>query len=78
MAMILFLIVIRMSEIVNERDKPFIIALVFIIGFFALLFMGAVGILWNNASIADYVKEMIVGVVGILGTIVGFYFKTKS
>lgn len=63
---------------VPESDKPFYIALIFIVGFFALILSGVLGILWNNTSIADYVKEMAVGIAGILGTIVGFYFKSKS
>ena len=66
------------AEVVNEKDKPFIIALIFTIGFFALVFFGAAGVLWNNAGIESYIKEMTTGVIGILGTIVGFYFMKKN
>jgi len=66
------------KETVSEKDKPFYIALILVVGFLALIFLGAVGVIWNNTAIEDYVKEISIGLIGMLGPVIGFYFKTKS
>jgi len=67
-----------MSEpMVKEKDKPFIIAMCFVIGFLAFIFLGAAGVLAGNVPIENYVKDMVGGILGIVGTVVAFYFGTK-
>ena len=63
---------------ITERDKPFILALIFVIGFFGLLFAGVGGANYGNPYVTEYIDKVLVGVAGIVGTIIGFYFKTKS
>ena len=63
---------------VSEADKPFILSLIFVIGFFVLLLFGAVGALLGNTNVTGYITSALTGVSGIVGTVVGFYFKTKS
>jgi hypothetical protein len=66
-----------MSVVVNEADKPFIIAMILVCSFVALIFIGAVGVLIGNIEIIDYVYQMIGNITGIVGTILAFYFGTK-
>ena len=67
-----------MSIVVSERDKPFIIAIIMVVGLLAFIYLGAIGVLWNNAGIEDYVKEMSTALIAMVGTIVGFYFMKKN
>lgn len=62
----------------DEKDKPFIIAMMFIVGFFALIFVGAYGAFMNISAVGAYIDKVLVGVAGIVGTVVGYYFKSKS
>lgn len=62
---------------VNERDKPFIIALCFVFAFIGLIFLGGAGVLAGNVAIEEYVKQLIGNITGIVGTVVAFYFGTK-
>lgn len=67
-----------MSEVVSEKDKPFILSLIFVIGMFALLAIGAVGAFNSNSFVTEYIDKIITSVVAVVGMIVTFYFKTKE
>jgi len=68
-----------MSEFtIKEKDKPFILALIFVIGMFALMFTGVAVAFYNAELVLDYMREIITSVVTIVGMITVFYFTTKA
>lgn len=66
------------KETVSEKDKPFIIALMFVVGFFALIFAGLLAINYGNPYMEAYIDKVLGGILSIVGTVVAFYFGTKT
>jgi len=63
---------------IKEADKPFWLALIFVAIFAVMLLIGSIGAFSNNVNVTTYVDKILVGITGIVGVIVGFYFKSKQ
>ena len=68
------------DELSNKKeDTRSKVAILFVLGFFAIIFMCFAFAIMGNASLAD-LKDTLVGVIGalsgMLGFIVGYYYKS--
>ena len=68
-----------MSEtVINEKDKPFIIA-IYLITILAVIFCaGLIGAFYDKQLILDYIGQIVGGIITLVTAAVTFYFGTKN
>lgn len=66
------------EEAVNEKDKPFILALLLLAGFLGVIFGGMLAVNFGNPYMEAYVDKILATLGGAVLTVLGFYFGTKK
>lgn len=66
------------DKMVNEKDKPFILALILVGALLGVIFGGMMAVNYGNVMMEEYVDKILAFLGGMVTTIIGFYFGKKN